>query len=376
MRILHVYKDYPPVRGGIENHVRTLAEGQAAQGHAVEVVVASPERTGSLSTESGVRVRRCMRLATLRSTPISPGLVTAAVRRRAEIIHLHYPHPPGEIGWLLRGCRPPAVVGYHADIVRQKLLARLLRPVTRRVLGCASRILVSNPAMATTSREVARHQERVRVVPYGIPLPPAVAPDDAELLALEGRHPRPRVLFVGRLRHYKGVQHLIDAMTRVEGSLLIAGDGPLRSKLESRVRARGLRERVRFLGEVGASTIWRLYEVADVFVLPSDSRAEAYGLVQVEAMAAGVPVISTELGTGTSWVNRHGETGLVVPPADASALASALDRLLHDEDLRARMSRAARQRVCEELLADRMVERVLEVYDEILRQEITDPRRR
>jgi len=371
MRILHIYKDYPPVRGGIEHHVRTLASGQVALGHEVEVAVAATGLRTSTSVERGVRVLRSARLGTVRSTPVSPGLVATAVRRRADIVHLHYPHPPGELAWLLRGFEPPAVLSYHADIVRQKLLARVLRPMTRLVLGRAARVLVSSPVMATTSGEVRRQLDRVRVVPMGIQQPPEIPDDDSELLALEERYPSPRVLFVGRLRHYKGLHHLIDAMADVDALLLIAGDGPFRAELETRVEASGLGHRVRFLGDVEEPTLWRLFKGADVFVLPSDSRAESYGLVLVEAMAMRVPVISTELGTGTSWVNRHGETGLVVPPANPSALAVALRELLADNELRTRMGRAARLRARSDLLADRMVDRVLEIYREVLNPDVT-----
>jgi len=369
MRILHVYKDYPPVRGGIEHHIRSLATGQAARGHDVEVVVAATGSRSTTSMECGVRVLRAARLGTLRSTPLSPGLVMTAVRRPADIVHLHFPHPPGELAWILRAFRPPAVVSYHADIIRQKLLALALRPMRWVVLSRAARILVSSPMMMTSSSDVHRHAGRVSVVPMGIPEPLEVPADDRELLNIESRFPSPRVLFVGRLRHYKGVRHLIDAMADVAAVLLIAGDGPLRAELEARVAALGMGDRVRFLGDVEESTLWRLYQAADILVLPSDSRAESYGLVLVEAMAVGVPVISTELGTSTSWVNRHGETGLVVPPSDPSALAHSVRELLDDHELRSRLGRAARRRVRSELLADRMVDRVLEIYREILAPE-------
>lgn len=366
MRILHVYKDYPPIRGGIEHHLKTLATGQAARGHEVEALVAANTRASTTSIEEGVRVFRAARLGTLRSTPISPRLIVTARRRPADIVHLHFPHPPGEFSWLLRRFEPPAVISYHADIVRQKLLARVLRPMTRAVFSRAARIIVSSPVMINRSREIARFRDRVRVIPMGIPEPPEVAPDDPGLLKLEARIGSPRILFVGCLRHYKGVRHLIDALVEVEAHLVIAGDGPFRRELEARAVARGVSDRALFLGEVDDATLWRLYTVADVFVLPSDSRAESYGLVQVEAMAMGVPVIGTEVGTSTSWVNRHGETGLVVPPADPAALADAIRRLLNDHDLRQRMGRAARHRARSELLADTMIDRVLETYREVI----------
>lgn len=366
MRILHVYKDYPPVRGGIEHHLETLATGQAARGHEVEVVVAATGPATTTSIEDGVRVIRTARLGTLRSTPISPQLIATARRRPADIVHLHFPHPPGELSWLLRRFEPPAVISYHADIVRQKVLARVLRSMTRAVFSHAARIIVSSPVMISRSREISRVSDRVRVIPMGIPEPPDIPPDDPELLSIQARIGSPRILFVGCLRHYKGVRHLIDALVEVDANLVIAGDGPLRGDLETLAAASGLADRILFLGEVEDATLWRLYKAAEVFVLPSDSRAESYGLVLVEAMAMGVPVVSTEVGTSTSWVNRHGETGLVVPPAEPAALADAVRRLLNDEELRSKMGQAARHRARTELLADTMIDRVLETCREVI----------
>lgn len=366
MRILHVYKDYPPVRGGIEHHLGTLASGQASRGHDVDVVVAARGPRTSSSLEEGVHVHRCGRLATLRSTPLSPRLVFSAARRPADILHLHAPHPPNDLAWLLRRFRPPAIVTYHADVVRQPILAAILRPLTRMALRRAASIIVTSPVMAQGSREVVRNQDRTVIIPLGIPEPPEIAADDPALASIKTRFPKPRILFVGCLRHYKGLDHLLDAVTDLPATLLVAGDGPVRSALEAKAEQIGVGQKVHFLGEVDGSTLWRLYASADVFVLPSENRGETFGIVQVEAMAMGVPVVCTELGTGTSWVNRHEETGLVVPPADPAALAAALSRILDHPETGRRMGQAGRERARSELLADTMIDRVLDVYREVL----------
>jgi glycosyltransferase involved in cell wall biosynthesis len=375
MRILHVYKDYPPIRGGIEHHLQTLATGQAKRGHQVDVVVAARGPRSISSLENGVRVHRCGRIATVRSTPLSPSLILTAAQRQADILHLHSPHPPNDLAWLMRRFRPPAIVTYHADIVRQPILAAILRPLTRMALRRAARIIVTSPAMTSGSREVVRNLDRTVVVPLGIPKPPEIAADDPELISITSRFPQPRVLFVGCLRHYKGLDHLLAAMSDLPATLLVAGDGPKAPALKARAVRTGVADKVHFLGEVGEDTLWRLYASADVFVLPSDSRGETFGVVQVEAMAMGVPVISTELGTGTSWVNRHGETGLVVPPADPAALAKALRHILDHPETGIQMGRAGRQRARSELLADTMVDRVLEIYCEVLDRRSSNTRR-
>lgn len=366
MRILHVYKDYYPVLGGIENNLRQLAEAQAAQGHEVTVLVTNPQgaRT-TVRIEAEVRVIRAARLATLASTPLSPALIGHIARARPDITHLHFPYPVGEIGQLLCGRGRPTVITYHSDVVRQAGILRLYAPVLRRVLARADRILVSSPAYRDSSPYLRPLAARCTIVPIGIPFERFATPRPDEAARWRARFPGPLLLFVGRLRYYKGLNDLIAAMTDVPATLLIAGDGPEGPALRAQAQALGVAARVHFLGDVPDADLPGLYQAADVFVLPSSRRSEAYGIALLEAMAAGVAVISTELGTGTSWLNRHGETGLVVPPGDPAALATALQALLADDERRRRMARAAQARAAEFDLT-RQVEMVLAVYEEVL----------
>lgn len=366
MRILHVYKDYHPVLGGIENNLRQLAEAQAARGHEVTVLVTNPQgaRT-TVGTEAGVRVIRAARLATVASTPLSPALIGHIARQRPDITHLHFPYPVGEIGQLLCGRGRPTVISYHSDVVRQAGILRFYAPVLRRVLARADRILVSSPAYRDSSPYLRPLAARCTIVPIGIPFDRFAAPRPDEAARWRARFPGPLLLFVGRLRYYKGLNDLITAMADVPATLLIAGEGPEGPSLRAQAQALGVAGRVHFLGDVADADLPGLYQAADVFVLPSNRRSEAYGIALLEAMAAGVAVISTELGTGTSWLNRHGETGLVVPPGDPAALAAALRALLADEERRRRMAQAAQARAAAFDLT-RQVEMVLAVYEEVL----------
>jgi rhamnosyl/mannosyltransferase len=179
------------------------------------------------------------------------------------------------------------------------------------------------------------------------------------------------LLFVGALRYYKGLQYLIRAMARIPpANLLIVGSGPMRSEWEHLADQVNVSERVHFLGHVDSTRLPICYQACDLFVLPSHMRAEAFGLAMVEAMASGRPVVSTELGTGTSYVNQHGHTGRVVKPADPEALATALGDLLHDASQRLAMGSAARARACAEFSLPVMVERVQNVYEQILRHQL------
>ena len=362
MKILHIYKDYPPILGGIENHVRFLAEGQAGRGHDVTVLVTNPQgRRTTVAAEGGVRVVRAGRLATVASTPLSLALPWQLLGARPDVVHLHYPYPVGETAqWLLRRGRA-TVLTYHADIVRQKMILRFYRPLLERVLRRADAIIIGSPPMRG-GVFLGAHGGKLRLIPYGIPLERFAAQRIEANRRIVGR----TLLFVGRLRHYKGLDYLIRALPQIDARLVVVGIGPMATEWRALADELGVAAKIDWLGEVGDDELPALYHWADVFVLPASNASEAFGLVQVEAMAAGSPAVSTELGTGTSYVNQHGVTGLVVPPRDSDALAQAINTLLADERLRRSMGEAARARVNAEFALDVMVDRVLGLYRELL----------
>ena len=371
MRILHIYKDYFPVLGGIENHLRILAEAQAARGHDVTALVANPARRTTIETLNGVRVIKAARWATVASTPISPALFWQTARQKADVAHLHFPHPPGEVAnWLLHPARR-TVISYHSDVVRQAGLLRFYKPLMQRVLQRADALIYGSPPMKN-SRYLQPHQNKLHLVPYGIPLDRFLTePSDAEIDRGRAKYPivnspQPRLLFVGRLRYYKGLNVLIEALPEINAQLIVVGVGPMRAAWQAQARARGVADRVAWLGEVPDDDLPTLYHQADLFVLPATQPSEAFGLVQVEAMASGVPTVCTELGTGTSWVTLHETTGLVVPPNDPRALAAGINRLLADPAWRKTLGAAARARAQAEFSVERMIDRVLGVYHTLL----------
>jgi glycosyltransferase involved in cell wall biosynthesis len=365
MRVLHVYKDYPPVIGGIENHLRLLAEHQARRGLDVTVLVTSRDRRTTESLENGVRVIRAGRMGEVLSTPLSPSLVSWFRRLATDMTHLHFPYPVGDLGHLVFGRTRATVVTYHSDIVRQRLAGWAYRPLVARLMERADRVIATSPNYSRSSRVLARVRHKCTIVPMGIETAAWTSAASAD--AIRGRFPgRPIVLFVGRLRYYKGLEYLIRAMETVDATLLVGGEGRLRAKLEAQARRSRAAERITFLGDVPQELLPSYYAAADVLVLPSSQRSEAYGIVLVEAMACGTPVISTELETGTSFVNRSGETGLVVPPRDPYALAEAIRSCLADPAGSRRMGERGRERVLAEFPAEKMVDRVLTVYGEAL----------
>lgn len=365
MKILHIYKDYYPVLGGIENHIKLLAEGQVRRGHDVTVLVTNTARRTLIEERNGVRIIKAGRLANVSSAPISLSFPWHLARLQPDIAHLQFPYPPGEVAnWLLGRARC-TVISYQSDVVRQQGWLKLYRPLMWRVLRKADRIVASSPQYIRSSPYLSLLRDKCTVIPLGIEVERFHTADQTVVTDLRRRYRPPLLLFVGRLRYYKGLQYLIEAMRGIQARLLVVGTGPMEKEWTALVTRLGLSEQVFFLGEISDEVLPAYYHAADLFVLPASHRSEAYGLVQIEAMASGTPVICTELGTGTSYVNQNGETGLVVPPRDPVALRNAIMRLLADEALRKRMGERARARARSEFSAELMVERVLALYEEL-----------
>jgi glycosyltransferase involved in cell wall biosynthesis len=366
MQILHIYKDYFPVVGGIENHVKMLAEMQVARGHTVSVLVTSRDRQTHTENINGVRVVFAARLATILSAPISSALFDCVRREKPDIAHLHFPYPFGEMADLYFGHAPRTIITYHSDIIRQRYTRLLYRPLMERVLAKAKWIIATSPNYIATSPVLSQWQTKCQVVPLGIDLKPFEQAQAAPGANRATRNAKDGclLLFVGKLRYYKGVNYLLEAMRELpRARLLVVGSGPQEHAWKVLAQTLGVDERVVFVGEVRDAELPGYYAAADIFVLPASERSEAFGAVQLEAMAAGKPIVCTELGTGTSYVNVDGETGFVVPGRDSAALATAITRLMDNADLRARMGAAGRTRVQSEFTLEKMVDRVMEVYE-------------
>jgi glycosyltransferase involved in cell wall biosynthesis len=320
----------------------------------------------------GVPVTRVGTLGQAGSVPVAPRFLAELRRLRTDLLVLHEPNP-----WALLACaivrpRAPLVIWYHSDVVRPRLQYALFYwPMARLVYGRAARFIVSSPALAEQATGLSGRQSRVSVVPFGID--PEAWTAGPAVLARAARirrslHGRPLVLFTGRMVPYKGVDVLLRSLQGIEAVAVLAGDGPRRSEWMALAAELGLRGRAQFPGEVPQDELLALYHACDVFVLPSITRAEAFGFVQVEAMVCGKPVVSTRVPSGVPWVNRHEETGLTVPPGDAAALREALQRLLLDAPLRARLGAAARRRVLETFTVEQMGARAIEVYESAVRE--------
>jgi rhamnosyl/mannosyltransferase len=258
------------------------------------------------------------------------------------------------------------VVSHHSDIVRQRLLRWLHEPFERIVYERASAVLTTSPMYIDGSRALQQHEPKVHAVPMGIDVEPFANPSPAALA--EAHRLRTRFgdaiwLAVGRCVYYKGFDVAIEALSKVPGVLVIVGHGPLFHELIAHARDLGVRDRVAWCRYAEPDELIGAYLAATALWFPSSGRSEAFGLVQVESMAAGCPVINTDIaGSGVSWVSLHEQTGLTVPVNDADALASAARRLLDEPGLRQRLAEGALRRVRQEFDHATMAARTLAIY--------------
>ncbi len=352
-RVVHVGKFYPPHMGGIETHLQNVCRELSAS-HRVHAIVANDGVGSVAETDGDVRVLRVGTRLTVSSAPFCPGIGSAIRELQPDILHLHLPNPLATLAVLTSGYKGPLVTTYHSDVVRQKVLGALFEPVLHRVLQRGSAIICTSQAYMDSSPALASFRRKCVVIPYGIPASPITFGESQEAAAIRKKYGSRLIVSVGRLVYYKGFECLIEAMKNVHGTLLVIGDGPLRESLENQVRESGLQDKVHLLGEIQNDILSPYYRAADVFALASVARSEAFGIVQLEAMSYGLPVVNTALDSGVPFVSRHNETGLTVPPGNAAALAQALDSLLADRPRRAAFGAAAKQRVRSEFTIERM----------------------
>jgi rhamnosyl/mannosyltransferase len=294
--------------------------------------------------------------------PLSLSQPLTLARLRPDILHLHSPYPLGEAAnWVLKPAKV-TVITHHSDIIRQKGWLRLYGPLLRRVLAATDRIIATSPRYIESSPWLSPVHDRCTAIPLGIDLA-------RFSLATQPRHQPFHILFVGRLRYYKGLDTLLQAMPQIpQACLTVVGTGPMQQSWQALAQELGLAERVSFVGEVDDDDLPGYYRQADLFVLPSNARSEAFGIVLLEAMASGLPCVATELGTGTSWIVQDGVTGFVVPPLNPTAMAQAINTIAADETLRQRFGQAALVRVKAEFSKEVMVRRVIQVYEALLQQ--------
>ncbi|MDH7784892.1 glycosyltransferase involved in cell wall biosynthesis [Ochrobactrum sp. 19YEA23] len=369
MRVLHFFKTYwPDTFGGIERTIHAIAKGAAEHGIASDVLSlsAQPEKN-TLSFDGHMAYKAKLDLE-FASTGLSRDVFSRfrELSSKADIIHYHFPWPMSDIVQV--GLRPdkPTIVTYHSDIVKQKLLLQFYRPLMNRFLGSVDRIVATSPNYVATSEVLQRFTDKTTVIPLGLAeedYPPA---EEASKARWRERFPRPFFLFVGVLRYYKGLRTLLTAARTSNVDIVIVGDGPMKSQLMDYAKKHGL-SHVHFAGALPDSDKTALLELSAGLVFPSHLRSEAFGLSLVEASMFGKPMISCEIGTGTSYVNLDGQTGIVIPPQDPGALSKAMQIIANDQALAETFGANARKRYLEYFTADKMTLEYVKNYTSLTR---------
>jgi lipopolysaccharide/colanic/teichoic acid biosynthesis glycosyltransferase/glycosyltransferase involved in cell wall biosynthesis len=362
VKVLHIGKYYPPARGGMETALASICE--KTSGHVVNRVLVASSTTKTVEERHGsVDVLRVGALTKVGAVAVCPTMPAHLARENTDLIVIHEPNPMGLLSYFLARPAGRLIVWFHSEVIRPNWRYRLFyRPFLLFALKRASKIVVASPPLAQSVQQLRGWEPKSVVIPYGIEMR---ADSDAiaeRAAAIRQAEMRPIVLFVGRLVPYKGADVLLEALRGIDAVTFFVGDGPERRALAVKAEASGLSPAVRFTGEVSHEHLKALYRACDLFVLPSVTRQEAFGIVQIEAMAAGKPVISTDLGTGVAWVNQHGVTGIVVPPNNARALHNAIAELLADAPRRRALGHAAGERARSLFDVDRMIDSTLDLY--------------
>jgi len=361
----------PDIVGGITEVIAYIAEGMAPR-HESSVLVARSRGWGRRYTFGTIPVEALFSFGTLLSTPIAPSFpfVLAKRSRKADLVALHQPFPLNDIGVTLGlPCRTALVVHWHGEIVRQRSLTGLVAPFIRRTLERAQRIVVSHPTLVSESPFLAAHADKCSIIPYGIEVPYWAELDSAQRRRVEelrSRYPR-LVIATGRLVPYKGFDVLIEALRDLDATAIIVGEGMLRRDLLRLAQQRGVAERLILAGMLSRDDLKVYLHAAQLYAFPSIGAAEAFGIVQIEAMAVGLPIVNTNLPTGVPHVARHGLEALTVPPNDPAALAAAIAQLLDDCALAQRLGAAGRRRATTDYDLQNFVRRIEDVYDQAVR---------
>ncbi|MBB3119676.1 glycosyltransferase family 4 protein [Pseudoduganella violacea] len=367
MRVLHFYKTYyPDSWGGIEQVIRQMCVGTSRLGVSNEVLTLTRNGGPAQMEIEGHTVHRVPLDFEIASNAFSFAAIRRLARlaRKADVIHYHFPWPFMDLAHFMARVNKPSLVTYHSDIVRQKTLLRVYTPLKQRFLKSVDTIVATSPNYMASSPVLRRYRHKTRTITYG--LDRTIYPEPrAEVMEKWRAECGERFfLFVGVLRYYKGLHILLDAMAGLDYPVVIVGAGPIEQELKEHAARLNLHH-VKFLGAVEEEDKIALLKLSYAMAFPSHLRSEAFGISLLEGAMFGKPMISSEIGTGTTYINVDGETGLVVPPSDAPAFREAMRQLWENPQMAADMGRRAEQRYWELFTAKAMAENYLKLYQEL-----------
>ena len=368
LRILQLGKFYP-IRGGVEKVAYDLMEGLSERGVRCDMMCAASHGGSRVIPVNGhANVLCCHTWFKAAATMISPAMI-ASLRREChkyDIIHLHHPDPMACLALMLSGYKGRVVLHWHADIQKQKALLRLYKPLQQWSLRRADVVVVTTPVYLEESPFLQGVRHKAVCLPIGVK---AMCPEPGEVEKIRSRYPGKKIVFsLGRLVAYKGYYYLVAAAKHLGSDyvVLIGGTGALRGELEKEIAELGLQGKVELLGRIGDEELPAYYGACDVFCLSSVQKTEAFGIVQIEAMSCGKPVVATNIPqSGVAWVNAHGVSGLNVEPCDARALARAIEDVTKDEATYWQYAAGAASRYRELFTQEQMINKCIKIYTEL-----------
>jgi rhamnosyl/mannosyltransferase len=368
LRVLHFYKTYyPDSVGGIEQVIRQLAVGTSRLG--MQSVVLSLSRAKDLEpiTFEGHTVVRVPLDFEIASNGFSIAALKALARlaEESDVVHYHFPWPFMDLAHFLARVSKPTVVTYHSDIVRQKMLLRLYSPLKQRFLRSVDAIVATSPNYMASSPVLERYRDKTRIITYGLDKSIYPAPDAERLAYWRDKVGIKFFLFVGVLRYYKGLHVLLDAVANTDYPVVIVGAGPIELELKAHAARLNLAH-VMFVGQLDDADKVALLTLCYAMAFPSHLRSEAFGISLLEGAMFGKPMISSEIGTGTTYINVDGVTGLVVPPDDSPAFGVAMRTLWENPALAEAMGKRAALRYEELFTAERMAANYGALYQELV----------
>jgi rhamnosyl/mannosyltransferase len=368
MRILHFYKTYyPDSVGGVEQVIRQMCVGTGRLGVTNQVLSLSRQTNLQPFEFEGHMVHRVPNNFELASNAVSVQAVTQLARmaRDADVVHYHFPWPFMDLAHFMARVNKPSVVTYHSDIVRQKALLRFYQPLQHRFLQSVDAIVATSPNYLGSSTVLDRYRDKTRVITFGLDKSSYPEPDQARLDQWRAKVGPKFFLFVGVLRYYKGLHILLDAVAGTNYPVVIVGAGPIEQELKDHAERLGLKN-VMFVGRVDDLDKVALLKLCYAVAFPSHLRSEAFGISLLEGAMFGKPMISSEIGTGTTYINIHQQTGLVVPPSDHEALRAAMRTLWDNPDLAREMGSRAEARYWQLFTAEQMADNYASLYQELV----------
>jgi len=370
MKILQFSKFFPPYIGGIESFVFDLTE-ELSKKITCDVLCSNTKNETVIENKGKYKVIRTASLGRLFSTSISFAMIywLKKIGNEYDLIHMHLPNPMANLAYFLVRPKAKLILHWNSDIVKSKCLTFLYEPLQNWLLKRADKIIILTPSYLEDSKYIRRYKEKAVVINYCIK-PETLTINEDKVREINGLFKdKPIILSFARLVHFKGFKYLIGAMKDVDAYLLIGGSGPLKEQLQNQINNLNLSRKVLLLGEITRKegALGAYYQACDIFCLPSIHKAESFGIVFIEAMYFGKPIVSTDIkGSGVRWVNINNVTGLSVQPKDSSALAKAINKIITNPDLKNKFGENAKKRFDENFKMNIALDKVYKLYREVV----------